>query len=465
MENDLQNEIRSETMHKEIADELGFVARAFTIGVKKVKGAESNCSRLARLCWKYRVPPTLFFNNYLKLGKPVTRSFFKFEVASHLNSHTDKTLEYQRRLNELTGERLDRLFSYSYLHPALDGRARGMLCTTKQWCRVCYLKRFVDGEHENGIYDDLYWSIDSIKHCLLHGVELEKKCSRCMHFQPYISTLIEPGYCHYCQHFLGKGHSVKVSDEVLETLNETFTLFYLDTFEGVRPSLFSLVDNLKALKRAYPEASNKYLGDLMGVSEDVVKKWMQGKRKPQLTTLYLLYRGLGLYGPHQLFYPPDIFMSKVILSKALSLRFNTRSEFAGMVKTKEIIDSFESMISGLEPTVSRSEFAKRHEVTDGYLMSSYSAFCERLTRAHADRLSDLREKRKVDLIEQLAIALGKVRSRKKKWNIYNAVAHLEDPSIVDEFSEDELFIPLEKAKLRLREMDASRKKSRRRWSE
>ncbi|WP_353304095.1 hypothetical protein [Sessilibacter corallicola] len=444
-------------MHKIFCRDFGISIPTFFIDIKNIKGYESNTSRIARICWKYQIPPTIFFNHYLKMGKPVTRSFFKFEVATHLNSYTDKTLEYQREINKLVGEPGNRCFSYSYLHSVLDSQARGFMSVTKRWCPVCYLERFDKRAFENGTYDDLYWSVDAIRHCLLHGVELQKKCPRCFSTQPYISTSVEPGYCHHCLHFLGGRDAPCISFEEMDNLNEVFTLFYLDTYEGVKPSFESLKENLKALKRAYPEATSRYLGDLMGTSEDVVRRWLSGKKKPQISSIYLLYKVLGLYGPHQLFYPTDIFISKVILSKALSLKFNTRSEFAGMVKAKSIIDSFESMLSGLQPTVSRADFARMHEVTEGFLMSSYSGYCERLSIAHQARLTDLRANKKKDLVEQFAVALGKVRSRKKQWTIDNTIQYLEDPSLVDGFSSSELYIPFSKAKKRLREMDILRK--------
>ena len=360
-------------------------------------------------------------------------------------------------MNELVGLSGERHFSYSYLHEILYGQARGFLSDTKQWCPQCCRERLIHGADENGVYDDLYWSVDAVKHCLLHGIELRKKCPKCSSLQPYISTSVEPGYCHNCLHFLGNCHTPALATEKIENLNEIFTLFYMDTYEGVRPTFVSLVENLKALKRAYPQASNKYLGDLMGVSEDVVKKWMSGKRKPQVNSLFLLYKALGLYGPHQLFYPTEIFMSKVILSKALSLKFNARSEFAGVLKEKEIIDSFESMICGLENTISRETFALRHDVTVGFLMSRFGSYCERLTRAHEARLADLRENRKKDLVAQFTIALGRIRSRKKKWTISNAIDYLNDPGIVEGFTHEELFIPFSKAKVQLRENDTARR--------
>lgn len=438
----------------------------FYLRVMREKGAESNCSRLARLCWKYRIPPTIFFNKFLKNGAPITRKFFKFEVASHMNSYTDKTVTYERKFNQLLGESDNRCFSYSYLNSALDGNARGFLFPTKRWCPECYRGRRVSGQDENGVFDDLYWSVDSIKTCLLHGCTLSTKCKQCFHVQPYISTVVEPGFCHNCLSFLGDGHDPCISEEELEHQRRLFTLFYVDTYEEIRPSFQLLADNLKALKRAYPEASSKYLGDAMGVSDDVVKKWISGKRRPQLASLYQLQKVLGLYGPHQLFYKTDLFLNKVFLSKALSLKFNRRSEFADVLKDAEIRSCFDDMIRGKEFTISRSDFAQRFGVSEGLLMSRYSQLCEQLSVAHQNRLTREKELKQKDLIQQLSLALGRVRSRRKTWTLDNTIAELKDPALVEGDSYGELWILFQKAKLLMGVRDERRrqKKKARKWA-
>lgn len=452
-------------MHKEILHSYGFISKTFYLDEFRIKGSESNSSRLARLCWKYQIPPTIFFNHYLKSGSPVTRSFFKYEAASHLNSYTNKTIKYEKQLNILIGLPPERCFSYSYLNPALDKVAHGFMAPHKKWCPACYRDRLRSNSDENGVFDDLYWSVNAIKTCLLHGYALRDKCPKCFSLQPYISTSVEPGYCHHCLSFLGDAYEHYIGKEELESQRELFTLFYLNTYDEFRPEFNTFIDNLKALKQAYPGATSKYLGDAMGVSDDVVKKWLSGRRKPRLETLFLLQKALGLYGPHQLFYRTELFIDKVLLAKSMSLKFNTRCKFAGMQKAREIKEEFELIFSGELPTMSRSALAEKYEVSEGFLTSRFSFQCEQLSLAHEARLAQERAEREKNIIEQLALALGKVRSRKRKWTLSNAISELKDPRIIDGIERTDLVIPFEKAKQRLREIDRTRKheKALRKW--
>lgn len=453
-------------MQNDISRQYGFKQPMFFLTERRLKGCESNVSRIARLCWKYGIPPTIFFNEFLKVGAPVNRNFFQTEVAVHLNSYSNKTVEYEKVLNQLLGAEQDKCYSYSYLNNVMDMAGHGFLDTRKKWCPACYRDRLIPNESQNGIFDDLYWSVEVIKTCLLHGYSLRNKCSRCFSYQPYISTTVEPGYCHNCLAFLGETYECYAGDEELEVQRQLFTLFYLDTYEEVRPNFVTLTENLKALRQAFPDATSKYLGDAMGVSDDVVKKWLSGRRKPRLETLFSLQKVLGLFGPHQLFYKTEMFINKVLLAKSLALKFNTRSPFAGMVKDREIREEFENMLAGQVPTISRSDLAQQFEVSEGFLMSRYSILCEQLSIAHAARLEYERELRNKNIVEQFTISLGRVRSRKKTWTVANVIGELNDPTIIIGLSEVDLVLPFEKAKVKLREQDEVRrsKKNERKWA-
>ena len=108
-------------MHQALIGEYGFTNPVFYLSERRAKGAESNVSRMARVCWKYKIPPSLFYNHYLKDGAKVgQRSFFDFEVACHLNSYTQETVKLEKRLNMLLGQTDEKYFSYRFLHGFLD---------------------------------------------------------------------------------------------------------------------------------------------------------------------------------------------------------------------------------------------------------------------------------------------------------------------------------------------------------
>ena len=386
-------------MHKALVNEYKFTNPVFYLGECRSKGAESNVSRMARVCWKYQIPPSLFYNRYLKVGAKVgQRSFFDFEIACHLNSYTNETVKIEKRLNKLLGQTNEKNFSYRFFNGFFDRNAHGFLAKKKKWCSRCYrYRRNVINEEENGIFDDLYWSVDTIKICMLHGCELREKCQHCFRYQPYLSTTSEPGYCHHCNRFLGGGSDKSVDAEELSRQQLLFHLFYISTYDEYRPTFGRFTENLKALQEAFPEATSEHLGSLMGCADDVVRNWIKGRRKPQVASLFRLQEVLGLEGPHQLFAVDSHFINKIAMSKNLSLRFNSRSRFRDMMKEAEIKKTMEEMIIGVEKTVSREDLAKRFGVTPGYLVSRFKQESKALSEAHLHRRAREKEERDADL--------------------------------------------------------------------
>ncbi len=442
-------------MHNEIANEFGFSSPVFYLKRRRLKGAESNVSRMARTCWKYQIPPTQFYNHFIKDGAKINRSFFNFEVASHMNSYTAKTVEIERKLNRLLGQSDEEYFSYRFMHGLLDRNAHGFIAERKQWCARCYDERHEAGNRyrDNGIFDDLYWSVGTIKICMLHSCSLREKCQHCFNYQPYISTTSEPGFCHYCSGFLGGGYSAGVDEEELSRQRMLFHLFYISTYDEFRPDFERFSSNLRALQEAYPEANSEYLGRVMGCGDDVVRNWVKGRRKPKIESLFMLQRALGFMGPHQLFSKDKYFVSAVALAKNLSLNFNTRSRFRDLMKEVEIKQAMEAMICGQEETVSRSDLAERFGVTTGYLASRYRMECTALSDAHRHRGALEKEKRDTDLSVMLDRAFTMCRSRRNKWTIENIVKELPDGAL-DGMEYKDIYMAVGQAKERF----ANRKK-------
>lgn len=436
-------------MHQELLDQFGFTNPVFYLGECRAKGSESNVSRMARICWKYKIPPSLFYNRYLKDGAKVgQRSFFDFEIACHLNSYTQETVKAERRLNELLGQSDEKYFSYRFMYEFLDRNAHGFVAKRKKWCSRCYhYRRNSVCEEENGIFDDLYWSVDAIKICMLHGCELREKCQNCFSFQPYLSTTSEPGYCHHCNRFLGGGSEKHVEPEELSRQQLQFHLFYISTYDEYRPTFSRFSENLKALQDAFPEASSEHLGSLMGCADDVVRKWITGRRKPQLATLFRLQEVLGLDGIHQLFASDSFFIDKVVMSKNLSLKFNGRSRYRDLMKEAEIRKTMEAMIAGLVHTESREIIAMRFGVTPGYLASRFKNESMALSRAHLHRRALEKEQRDADLTVLMDRAFSMCRSRKRAWTIENIVRELPSGTLEGMGSKD-VFMAVQKAKER-----------------
>ncbi len=446
-------------MHLQLAKEMGFSTPAFYLPTKRLKGAESNVSRVARLCWKHKIPPTIFYNEFLNEGKRINRSFFNYEIAALMNSYTDKSIWIEDRLNKLLDVNDGGTHSYRYLSDVLDKKAHGFLSKKKKWCPRCYKYRQLPPElgDATGIFDDLYWSVDAIQVCMLHGCSLRTQCPHCYcEKQPYLSTTTEPGFCHYCHKFLGDGFEPAVDHEEIKRQRRFYWMFYISTYKEFQPNFSNLLINLEELRCAYPGATSEFLGELMGCGEDVVRKWRRGKRKPKLESIFALQKALGLHGPHQLFLPSKLFMKEIILSRNLELKFNSRSQYNYLMLDVGIKEYLESMISGERESMGRDRLAKRFGVTVGHLKSRFPKECARLSEVHEHRRALEKQQRDADFDVQMDRALTKCISRGNTWTIEHILAELHDGTPEGMSTQEIYFAVANAKKRRVERLEAAR---------
>lgn len=79
---------------------------------------------------------------------------------------------------------------------------RGATRLKKAWCPVCYEAWRRQGRI---VYDPLLWTLEAVTICPQHRVALRLACSNgdCGHELPPLTWRSRPGYCPYCQHWLG----------------------------------------------------------------------------------------------------------------------------------------------------------------------------------------------------------------------------------------------------------------------
>ena len=303
---------------------------------------------------------------------------------------------------------------------------------------------------ENGIFDDLYWSVSPIQICMLHGCQLSDKCPHCFVKQPYISTSVEPGYCHNCRKFLGSSNTKSIELDELQAQIRQFQFFYLVTFDKLRPDPSMLRRNLEALKACHPMGESGSLALLMGVSEDVVRNWMNGKRKPKLATLFQLQSALGLAGIYQLFYPETVFLRRVLVQRNYGLRFDARPEHKSLELESQIGDVIHTMLVGINQTMSRKELANKFGVTMGYLQYRFGSQLRQLSRQHLERLAEDKTKCDSDARVLIDRAVSQVISRNKSTTIENVMADVPRGrrELVEALSETEMNLLILKARHR-----------------
>jgi TniQ len=78
-----------------------------------------------------------------------------------------------------------------------------LIRATKSWCPCCYEEWRVSKQI---IYDPLIWMLQEMSVCTQHRVRLSTHCfyPDCQRLQPALTWRSRPGYCSYCQRWLGK---------------------------------------------------------------------------------------------------------------------------------------------------------------------------------------------------------------------------------------------------------------------
>lgn len=437
--------------HFELAARHGNNPRLFVLEERRETGCESNTSRLCRIAFKYNIPPTALYDYYFNDGKSKrSREFFNFEIASQVNSCTEETVKFERKLNKMCGVESSKFYSYSYLLPVIDPKSHGLIAKSKKWCAKCYIERrkIYGNDEQNGCFDDLYWSLDHVQHCMIHGQNLSKKCPGCHRTQPYVSATTELGYCHHCQEFLGNKYEPSIDMELLENFKTMFTMFYVHTYDEYQLNSEQFIQNLKALREAYPEATSKYIADTIGVNETTVRAWIRGDKKPQIENLFAIQRALTLFGPHQLFYPTNVFMKKIILSKGLCLKFNQMSKYGVIVQDDQIRSYLQEMASGKTEPKSREAIAEHFKIDKSYLYRHHKILCEQVSQVYNEYRFLLKEQLEKDLSYQIERAVSDLMSKKRKPTIETVIRYFPMDfieEIKDQFNMDQMSTCVQKA--------------------
>jgi hypothetical protein len=114
-----------------------------------------------------------------------------------------------------------------------------LLRRTRAWCPNCYEEWH---QEEKPIYDPLLWSLEAVIVCPNHKRFLREKCVQCKKQHPALPRFSLPGFCPYCNLWLGNSSS-NVSDEdailtdkqldwqryLVNQLGDVFTAIYQGT--------------------------------------------------------------------------------------------------------------------------------------------------------------------------------------------------------------------------------------------
>lgn len=178
-----------------------------------------------------------------------------------------------------------------------------LLRRNKAWCSRCFETW---SKTPSPIYEPLLWCLESVSLCDLHGQHLQSCCPYpdCGRVSPPVAARTQPGYCPWCQrwlgapfHWVGSIPSYWVNEEwkqqhwiaqsVGEVLAQADMLSLLPQRENVVSILSAHV--LETMRGKQAQAARQ-----LGLTPSTLHQWLIGKKKPQLRNLLQVCSSLDI---------------------------------------------------------------------------------------------------------------------------------------------------------------------------
>lgn len=245
------------------------------VGTAKV---ESLCSYVARLAQSHSISVRTLLEKEI-FAKPFSpNSFSRF--FNSLNYRGNVAEAVIKRLSQLTAQtdiEKTTLFPWRNVLPSI-----GLLKKTRAWCPLCYEQ---SRDHAQS-YDRLLWTIDVVKICPDHKVPLATSCPICTKRNPHLSNKLQPGYCSWCNEWLGNANvdPVALSHETNFTV---WTASEVGKLLAIAPSISEppasavrdlvnccFVRSKYRYERAFARAA--------GLEFDKIGPWLRGHHSPTL---------------------------------------------------------------------------------------------------------------------------------------------------------------------------------------
>gem|GEM_PF-742755 len=165
----------------------------------------------------------------------------------------------------------------------------------RAWCTDCYAEQSVGG---NPLYDYLIWAVAPVKVCVRHQCPLTETCPKCQkHLWPVQSRYL-PGFCSYCQAWLGatseeavlKGSGTVIGDVDYElwAADQIGSLVAAAPTLGAAPGRQNVATAIKYCRDILMEGNSCMLSHLLGVTNTTGRHWCRGKSVPSLSKLVRL---------------------------------------------------------------------------------------------------------------------------------------------------------------------------------
>jgi hypothetical protein len=305
--------------------------------------------------WYYSASPPLLFNN----------------IALYINGINDHTQQLVTILEELT--KINNLRSLTML-PFIGLMSPSRLMRTwAAWCPACYQ----DQHNQNQpIYDQLLWSLESVETCAEHNMLLQHRCpfSDCGHSFRRLRTNYQPGYCPYCNRWLGQPLPTAQLDQdrangkIYDDFKTREMRSLLAATNEIRQPLntIHLRHAIEATMRAYAGGSPTTFGRAIGLSNSSVLDIIVGRMLPTAEVLLKICYAFGVP-----LYDLVIKSQEENIAGA-QLPIKTRKKHTKCPKFTQIEnDEIVTLLETTYPPLSLSQFAAKLKLSKRCLTNHY----------------------------------------------------------------------------------------------
>lgn len=178
-----------------------------------------------------------------------------------------------------------------------------LLRRTRAWCSRCF-----ETWHEAKlpIYEPLLWCLESVSLCHLHGQRLQSCCpySDCARTSPLLAPRSQPGYCPWCNrwlgapfHWLGSIPSYWVSEEWKQQRWVGKMLGEVLATAPALPEPLRREKTMKIISAYVNETMNGKQAEAarqLGLTPSTLHQWVAGRKMPQVRNLLQVCSSLDL---------------------------------------------------------------------------------------------------------------------------------------------------------------------------
>jgi hypothetical protein len=172
---------------------------------------------------------------------------------------------------------------------------RGLMRDHKAWCAKCYHEAKLNN---SPAYDQLIWYLKEVSCCPKHKISLSFQCPNCSRKMQVFSRNTRPGYCQYCNNWLGEviaQNKAIIKDDNLKIatyIGDMVVYSSSDNYKEINRDIISLILN-KLIFLSFEGSVNKFSKHL-AIPETTLRYWLRGVNIPPLHNLITICLKLNI---------------------------------------------------------------------------------------------------------------------------------------------------------------------------